>query len=101
MGTVFQIPWSYIKYDNYISYLKEHNYTTIAMALTESSIPLDNLSLGHTDKIAVILGNEGYGLSSSTIQVSDYNICIPMSHGVDSLNLAAASAIAFWEISKL
>ena len=99
MGTVFQIPWSTIG-DDYISYLKNRGFTTLAMALDKSALSLNSPDLPKTPKMAIILGSEGYGLSPETIKSSDHTIYIPMSHGVDSLNVAAASAIAFWEFSN-
>lgn len=102
MGTVFQIPWTYINSTDsersYIDILKNFNYTTVAMALTDNSIPLNSDKLKEIEKLAIILGNEGDGLDSCTIEQCDYTIKIPMSHNVDSLNVAAASAVAFWEL---
>ncbi|MBR5783069.1 MAG: RNA methyltransferase [Clostridia bacterium] len=95
MGTVFQIPWTYVSED-YIDRLKQLGYTTVAMALCDDSVSLDKLS--GLDKAAIILGSEGYGLRQTTIEKCDVTVRIPMSHGVDSLNVAAASAVAFWQL---
>lgn len=99
MGTVFQVPWAYLGADG-IKELKEIGFTTAAMALKEDTISIDDPVLRGIDKLAIVLGTEGEGLKDSTIEACDYSVKIPMSHGVDSLNVAAASAVAFWEISK-
>lgn len=100
MGTVFQIPWTYFEKDtSYVSQLKELGFTTAAMALKDNSTSVDNPVFTNCDKLAVILGTEGDGLCDDTIAACDYTIMIPMDHGVDSLNVAAASAIAFWELA--
>lgn len=97
MGTVLQLPWT--RGDAaWITALKEMNYKTVAMALTEKTVPLNDPAVKAADKLAVILGNEGDGLSEEIISACDYTVKIPMQHGVDSLNVAAASAIAFWEL---
>lgn len=104
MGTVFQIPWTYLGDEDLentqcdISILKELGFKTAAMALSDNAISIDNPQLMAEEKLAIILGTEGDGLASSTIAGCDYTICIPMSHGVDSLNVAAASAVAFWQL---
>lgn len=104
MGTAFQIPWTYFNNDTLewpqtaIGYLKSLGFKTAAMALSDNSISIDNEILNHEDKLAIILGNEGDGLDDLTISSCDYTIKIPMSHGVDSLNVAAASAVAFWQL---
>lgn len=104
MGTVFQIPWTYLgdeTSDNIqcdISILKKLGFKTAAMALSDDAISIDNPELMAEEKLAIILGTEGDGLASSTIADCDYTVCIPMSHGVDSLNVAAASAVAFWQL---
>ena len=90
MGTVFQIPWTYFP----------KGYKTAAMALKEDSVSIDDPGLLSEEKLAVILGTEGDGLASATIDGCDYTVMIPMAHGVDSLNVAAASAVAFWELSR-
>ena len=106
MGTVFQIPWTYIgeetkPWPEYgMKYLKDSGFKTAAMALRKNSVDIDNPQLLAEEKLAIILGTEGDGLASSTIADCDYTVCIPMSHGVDSLNVAAASAVAFWQLGK-
>ena len=105
MGTVFQIPWTFIDDTvswpmNGISHLKELGYKTVAMALTDRSVSIDDEQLLSEDKLAIILGTEGDGLCADTIKACDYTAKIPMAHGVDSLNVAAASAVAFWQLSK-
>ena len=100
MGTVFQIPWTYFDSDEaYIARLHEMGFTTAAMALTDKSVSIDDPRLSSADKLAVILGTEGEGLSADTIAQCSYTAKIPMSHGVDSLNVAAASAVAFWQLA--
>ena len=99
MGTVFQIPWTYL--DNRgIAILKALGFKTAAMALSDNAIAIDDPALMTEEKLAIILGTEGDGLSSRTIADCDYTVCIPMSHGVDSLNVAAASAVAFWVLGR-
>ena len=104
MGTVFQIPWTFFEKDAWpekgIHLLRELGFRTAAMALREDSVSIDNQKLLAEKKLAVILGTEGDGLASSTIADCDYTVRIPMSHGVDSLNVAAASAVAFWELGR-
>ncbi len=100
MGTVFQIPWTYLEAEEYISFLKRMGFAAAAMALSEDSVSLEDPGLAAEEKLAVILGNEGHGLRASTIAASDYTVKIPMSHGVDSLNVAAASAVAFWQLGR-
>ncbi|MBP3352253.1 MAG: RNA methyltransferase [Lachnospiraceae bacterium] len=106
MGTVFQIPWTFLGEDfsacpeTSVSQLKDLGFKTVSMALTDDSISIDDPALMAEEKLAIILGTEGDGLAASTIADSDYTVCIPMSHGVDSLNVAAASAIAFWQLGK-
>lgn len=101
MGTVFQIPWTYLPDDRpYTECLNELGFKTAAMALREDSLAIDDARLSGIDKLAVILGTEGDGLASSTIADCDYTVRIPMSHGVDSLNVAAASAVAFYQLGK-
>ena len=107
MGTVFQVPWTFIENKNSvwpedgIRCLKNLGFKTAAMALDDNSVSIDNAKLMSEDKLAIILGTEGDGLSTSTIADCDYTVKIPMSHGVDSLNVAAASAVAFWQLGKL
>lgn len=106
MGTVFQIPWARIPGDHTqwplpgLERLKQLGYKTAAMALTGNSVPIDDPILTEEEKLAIILGTEGDGLKQETIQHCDYNVLIPMYHGVDSLNVAAASAVAFWQLRK-
>lgn len=98
MGTVFQIPWTWL--DRPISSVREFGFTTVALALKEKSISLDNPILSTLPKIAIILGTEGEGLSDEVIEEADYSVIIPMHHDVDSLNVGAAAAVAFWELRK-
>lgn len=105
MGTVFQIPWTFV--DNSVIWpeegmkiLRELGFKTAAMALKEDSVSIDDPELMKEDKLAVILGTEGDGLAPETIADCDYTVMIPTSHGVDSLNVAAASAVAFWQLGK-
>lgn len=118
MGTVFQIPWTFIENDNYdtldVSIIPETNnvpssyideikalgFKTAAMALDDNSVSIDDSVLNSEEKLAIILGTEGDGLATSTIADCDYTVKIPMAHGVDSLNVAAASAVAFWQLGK-
>ena len=103
MGTVFQIPWTYFDKKNVwpqdgMQILQNLRFKTAAMALRDDSVGIDDKALRSEEKLAVILGTEGDGLASQTIADCDYTVKIPMSHGVDSLNVAAASAVAFWEL---
>ncbi len=99
MGTVFQIPWSiFAREDDWISKLQESGFKLVSMALRNNSILLDDPRLKQEEKLCIIMGSEGPGLKTDTIERSDYVIKIPMTHGVDSLNVAAASAVAFWEL---
>ena len=106
MGTVFQIPWTYLDGRAEegalpgIRRLRENGFVTVSMALREDSLSIHDPRLHAAEKLAVILGTEGDGLSDMTIADSDYTVRIPMAHGVDSLNVAAASAVAFWELGK-
>ena len=97
MGTVFQVPWAYVGED-WIGQLRELGFQTAAMALREDSLSVDDPALHRAERLAVVLGTEGDGLRDGTIAGCDYTVRIPMSHGVDSLNVAAASAVAFWEL---
>ena len=99
MGTVFQIPWARMGND-WLQKLKEMGFKTAAMALCKDSISVDDPQLRNAERLAIVLGTEGDGLSEKTIADCDYTVCIPMYHNVDSLNVAAASAVAFWEIRK-
>ncbi len=104
MGTVFQVPWTRIGDNpsdwpgNGLAKLREMGFKTAAMALSDQSVPIDHPALAKEEKLAIILGTEGNGLTRQTIARCDYTVRIPMSHGVDSLNVAAASAVAFWEL---
>lgn len=100
MGTVFQIPWTYLPYmpSEWLPLLKNLGFKTAAMALCGNSVSLDDEKLCSEPKLAVIMGTEGDGLSKATISGCDYTVKIPMAHGVDSLNVAAASAVAFWQL---
>ena len=97
MGTVFQVPWAFVG-DAWQQELRSLGYQTAAMALTDDSISIDDPRLRAAEKLAVVLGTEGDGLKDTTIAACDYTVKIPMYHGVDSLNVAAASAVAFWEL---
>lgn len=98
MGAVFLIPWTWL--DGDIETLNEFGFKTVAMALTDKSISISDPQLLDCDKLAIVLGTEGDGLPPSTIVKADFVARIPMSHHVDSLNVAAASAVAFWELRK-
>ena len=97
MGTVFQVPWTYLD-ENWLPQLQQLGYKTCAMALRDDSYSIDDPALRQVDKLAILLGAEGDGLLDTTIAACDYTVKIPMYHGVDSLNVAAASAVAFWEL---
>ena len=99
MGTVFQVPWTFLG-ENWLQDLKDLGFRTAAMALKEDSVSIRDSKLNAEAKLAVILGTEGEGLADSTIDGCDYTVRIPMSHGVDSLNVAAASAVAFWQLGN-
>lgn len=96
MGSVFLVPWNWI--DSPVETLKELGFKTAAMALSDNSVSLDDPKLNAEQRLAIIMGNEGDGLPTETIEKSDYVVRIPMAHGVDSLNVAAASAVAFWQL---
>lgn len=98
MGSVFLVPWTWV--DHPVESLRHLGFKTIAMALTDNSAPLDYPPLKQIDRMAIIMGTEGDGLPTGTIREADYVVRIPMAHGVDSLNVAAASAVAFWELCK-
>ncbi|MCR5323670.1 MAG: RNA methyltransferase [Lachnospiraceae bacterium] len=105
MGTVLVMPWAILtsdhndpKSNDYIEKLHDHGFTTVAMALRDNSVSPDDPELKRNGKIAIVLGNEGFGLSENIISKCDNTVMIPMQRGVDSLNVAAASAIAFWEM---
>lgn len=104
MGTIFQVPWTRIGREPSewpqpgIARLRKLGFKTVAMALSDTAVRIDDPRLMAEEKLAIVLGTEGYGLAPSTIAECDYIACIPMSHGVDSLNVAAASAVAFWQL---
>ena len=104
MGTVFQIPWTRIgdTADQWpgqgMARLQAMGFRTAAMALSDNAMSIEDPRLASEEKLAVVLGTEGDGLASETIAACDYTVCIPMAHGVDSLNVAAASAVAFWQL---
>lgn len=110
MGTVFQIPWTFLGSEDTdsntiwpekgISTLREQGFKIVAMALDDNSISISDPILKVQEKLAIVLGTEGEGLASCTIEDCDYTVKIPMYHNVDSLNVAAASAVAFWELCK-
>ena len=115
MGTVFQVPWTYLNHvvlkneknsilsdatSCYVKTLQDLGFKTAALALTNDSVSIDHPQLMEEEKLAIILGTEGEGLLDSTIEACDYTVKIPMSHGVDSLNVAAASAVAFWQLGR-
>ena len=99
MGTVFQVPWTYLD-ENWVEQLKAMGFRTAAMALEQESVSIDDPALMAEEKLAIVLGTEGDGLAAKTIAACDYTVMIPMSHGVDSLNVAAASAVAFWQLGN-
>lgn len=96
MGSVFLVPWTWM--NNNIRSLGQLGFRTAAMALTDESISIDSPILANQTKLAIVMGTEGEGLSHETIAQADYVVRIPMSHGVDSLNVAAAAAVAFWQL---
>ena len=106
MGTVFQVPWTFstlspqMWYENGTTIFHQNGFKLVATALKADSIPITDKSLKKSEKLAVFLGSEGSGLADSTINACDFKAIIPMSGGVDSLNVAAASAVAFWELFK-
>lgn len=99
MGSVFLVPWTWL--DAPISSLNSLGFKTVAMALTDKSIALDDPILATEPRLAIVMGTEGDGLPHETIEQADYVVRIPMSHGVDSLNVAAASAVAFWQLRTI
>ena len=96
MGTVFKIPWTFCR--NPIKVLNENGFTTVALALHKDSVPIDNPKLKNIERLAMVLGTEGDGLSDQIISQCDYKVIIPMFHNVDSLNVGAAATVAFWEL---
>lgn len=106
MGTIFQIPWTIADgkaenwQDDAMPKLKGMGFATVAMALKEDSVRINDEHIHNEEKLAILLGSEGNGLKDATRSMCDYTVMIPMSHGVDSLNVAAASALAFWELGN-
>ena len=100
MGTVFQIPWCYVD-DDWQTRLRAAGFQTAAMALCDDSLPLYAQALSCAERLAIVLGTEGDGLAQRTIADCDFTVRIPMLHGVDSLNVAAASAVAFWQLGLM
>ena len=102
MGGVFQIPWTFFSgsKSDVPAFLRKHGFSSAAMALRSDSVDIDDANLNREPRLAVFLGSEGDGLLLETIRSCDYTVCIPMKHGVDSLNVAAASAIAFWQLGR-
>ncbi len=105
MGTVFLVPWARIgstpaHWPTDMKRLTDMGFKTVAMALTDDSVSIDDPSLMSEERLAIILGTEGTGLSQRTVEMADYTVKIPMYHGVDSLNVAAAGAVAFWQLRK-
>lgn len=106
MGTVFQVPWTFLGCEDSetaevnVQLLKELGFKTAGMALSDEAVSIDTPQLMAEEKLAIVLGTEGDGLAAHTIANCDYTVCIPMSHGVDSLNVAAASAVAFWQLGN-
>ncbi|MGQ4497172.1 TrmH family RNA methyltransferase, partial [Dermabacteraceae bacterium P13101] len=98
MGTVFQVPWARLDaWPQGLELLRENGFTSYALALTNTALPLDEAPLGEQEKVAFVLGSEGHGLKPATLAGVDSHLIIPMSGGVDSLNVAAASAVVFWQ----
>lgn len=102
MGTVFQVPWTYLPdwQENGVARLAACGFTTAALALSDNAVRIDDPRLTAQEKLAILLGTEGDGLTAATIEQCDYTVKIPMQHGVDSLNVAAAAAVAFWQLRK-
>ena len=101
MGTAFQIPWTYLsEKKDWCDAFCQNNYKIVSMALADRAVSLAELDFGEKDKVAVVFGTESTGIKESTLEKSDYIAIIPMQNGVDSLNVAAASAVAFWEINR-
>lgn len=96
MGSVFLVPWTWLNAP--VESLKRYGFKTVAMALTDASVPIDDPCLTKEPRLAIVMGTEGDGLAQSTIVKADYTVRIPMHHNVDSLNVAAAAAVAFWEL---
>lgn len=106
MGTVFQVPWAFFEKkdfpapENAVKYLKEKGFITTALALKNDTLAIDDPILNNSKKLALFLGSEGEGLSPDTINECNYTVKIPMHHGVDSLNVAAAAAVSFWQLGN-
>lgn len=106
MGSVFLVPWAFFEKEDFptpknaVEFLKQNGFTTAALALRNDTVSIDDHILKNADKLAVFLGAEGDGLSEETINACDYTVKIQMHHEVDSLNVAAAAAVAFWELKK-
>lgn len=104
MGTVFQVPWARADKDDWpratFDLLRERGFSVLAMALEPDAMPIDDPSLLTTEKRALVFGSEGFGLSHEALDACDRSVIIPMSHGVDSLNVAASSAVAFWQLFR-
>lgn len=101
MGTVFQIPWTRVKTsEDALALLEQRGFATVAMALVPDALPLDDPRLAGHGKLAIVMGTEGDGLAEGTVDACDFAAVIPMAHGVDSLNVAAATAVAFWELRR-
>lgn len=98
MGTVFQVPWTYLDKEKGVEELRSLGFRTAAMALSDDSVSIADPSVMAEEKLAIILGTEGDGLAERTVAQCDYTVKIPMSNGVDSLNVAAAAAVAFWQL---
>jgi tRNA G18 (ribose-2'-O)-methylase SpoU len=100
MGNIFLVPWTFLPEGQEFESLKECGFKSVAMALRSDTVNIDDKDLKETEKLAIFLGSEGEGLLPETIKSCDYCVKIPMYHGADSLNVAAAAAVAFWELSK-
>lgn len=100
MGTIFKMPWCWLPADDSFAPLRQEGFKTVAMALTDDSVSIDDPVLVEQDRLAIVLGTEGDGLSDKAIADADFVARIPMSRGVDSLNVAAASAVAFWQLRR-
>ncbi|WP_321972080.1 RNA methyltransferase [Paratractidigestivibacter sp.] len=104
MGTVFQVPWARAEAPSWpgatFDLLREKGFSVLAMALAEDAVAIDDPSLSHADKRALLFGSEGYGLTRAALDAADRSVIIPMSNGVDSLNVAASSAVAFWQLFR-
>ena len=101
MGTIFQVPWTFLPKGDAPSLLREYGFKSVAMALRDNSMSIDDERIQKEEKLAIFLGAEGDGLLDETIESCDHTVMIPMAHGVDSLNVAAASAVAFWAVRSV